>query len=77
MERLRPYFPKSGSRCRVYDRRVLSGVILINRNGLRWCNGKHVNATNPRDHSNADYDPPKTLYNRWKRWGYNGVFART
>ena len=22
------------------------------------------------------YGPPKTLYNRWKRWGDMGVFAR-
>ena len=23
-----------------------------------------------------EYGPPKTLYNRWKRWGDKGVFAR-
>lgn len=46
------------------DRRVLSGIIFINRNGLRWCDA-------PRE-----YGPPKTLYNRWKRWGDMGVFAR-
>ena len=22
------------------------------------------------------YGPPKTLYNRWKRWGDKGIFAR-
>jgi transposase len=43
---------------------VLSGIIFINRNGLRWCDA-------PRE-----YGPPKTLYNRWKRWGDMGVFAR-
>ena len=37
MHRLRPYFPKSRGRARVDDRRVLSGIIFINRNGLRWC----------------------------------------
>ena len=37
MDRLRPYFPKSRGRVRVDDRRVLSGIIFINRNGLRWC----------------------------------------
>ena len=26
-------------------------------------------------HAPADYDPPKTLYNRWKRWSRMGVFA--
>ncbi|MFQ3255481.1 MAG: transposase [Loktanella salsilacus] len=37
MRRLRPYFPKSHGVPRVDDRRVLSGIIFINRNGLRWC----------------------------------------
>ena len=64
MERLRPFFPKSHGKPRVDDRRVLSGIIFINRNGLRWCDA-------PRE-----YGPHKTLYNRWKRWGDMGVFAR-
>jgi transposase len=64
MERLRPYFPKSRGRARVDDRSVLSGIIFINRNGLRWCDAP------------AEYGPPKTLYNRWKRWSDMGVFAR-
>jgi len=49
---------------RVDDRRVLSGIIFFNRNGLRW-----------RD-APAEYGPHKTLYNRWKRWSDKGVFAR-
>lgn len=49
---------------RVDNRRVLSGIIFINRNGLRW-----------RD-APKEYGPAKTLYNRWKRWSDNGVFAR-
>jgi transposase len=64
MERLRPFFPKSRGKPRVDDRRVLSGIIFIQRNGLMW---KHA----PRE-----YGPPKTLYNRWKRWSRMGVFAR-
>ena len=64
MARLEPFFPKSHGRPRVDDRRVLSGIIFVNRNGLRW-----------RD-APAEYGPPKTLYNRWKRWGAMGVFAR-
>ncbi len=35
MERLRPFFPKSHGRSRVDDRRVLSGIVFVNRNGLR------------------------------------------
>jgi transposase len=64
MVRLQPYFPKSHGKPRVDDRRVLSGIIFINRNGLRWCDA-------PRE-----YGPPKTLYNRWVRWSRMGVFAR-
>jgi len=64
MARLEPYFLKSHGRPRVDDRRVLSGIIFVNRNGLRWRDGP------------KDYGPHKTLYNRWKRWGTMGVFAR-
>lgn len=64
MARLKPFFPLSHGVPRVDDRRVLSGIIFINRNGLRW-----------RD-APAAYGPPKTLYNRWVRWSRLGVFAR-
>ena len=73
MERLKPFFPKSHGKPRVDDPlpdsgllanrergRVLSGIIFINRNGLRWCDAP------------SEYGPPKTLYNRWKRWGNMG-----
>ncbi|GBR48059.1 hypothetical protein GRO01_10070 [Gluconobacter roseus NBRC 3990] len=36
MERLQPFFPKSHGKPRVDDRRVLSGIIFVNRNGMRW-----------------------------------------
>ena len=36
LARLEPFFPKSHGKPRVDDRRVLSGIIFINRNGLRW-----------------------------------------
>ena len=36
MARPEPYFPKSHGKPRVRDRHVLSGIIFINRNGLRW-----------------------------------------
>jgi transposase len=45
---LEPYFPKSYGRPRVDDRRVLSGFIFVNQNGLRW-----------RD-APKDYGPHKT-----------------
>ena len=64
MFRLQPYLPKSHGRPRVDDRRVLSGIIFVNRNGLRW-----------RD-APKEYGPAKTLYNRWKRWSDKGIFIR-
>ena len=64
MARLQPYFPKSHGKPRVDDRRVLSGIVFVNRNGLRWCDAP------------KDYGPHKTLYNRWKRWGERGVYLR-
>lgn len=56
LDRLQPFFPKSRGKPRVDDRRLLSGIIFIQRNGLMW------------KHALAAYGPPKTLYNRWKRW---------
>jgi transposase len=64
MARLRPFFPKSHGKPRVDDQRVLSGIIFVNRNGLRWCDAP------------KDYGPHKTLYNRWKRWGEKGIFLQ-
>ena len=64
MERLKPFLPKSHGKPRVDDRRVLSGIIFINRNGLRWCDAP------------KEYGPAKTLYNRWKRWSAMGIFIR-
>jgi len=63
VERLKPFFPKSRGKPRLDDRKVLSGIIFIQRNGLMW------------KHAPAAYGPPKTLYNRWKRWSRMGVFA--
>lgn len=63
MARLEPFFPKSLGKPRVDDCRVLSGIIFINRNGLRW-GGAPV-----------EYGPQKTLYGCWKRWSEKGIFA--
>lgn len=64
LTRLSPYFPKANGKPRVDDRRVLSGIIFIIRNCLRW-----------RDAPTA-YGPHKTLYSRWRRWSEKGIFAR-
>lgn len=62
--RLEPCFHTSHGKARVDDRRVLSRIIFINRNGLRWREA-------PRE-----YGPHKTLYNRWKRWSNKSIFAQ-
>jgi putative transposase len=64
LERISPYFPLSHGIARVDDRRVLSGIIFVIRNGLRW-----------RD-APKDYGPHKTIYNRFIRWSRLGVFNR-
>jgi transposase len=56
MERLRPFFPKPRGQVRVDDRRVLSGIIFVNRNGLRWCDAP------------AAYGLPMALDNGWLLW---------
>ena len=64
MRRIEPFFPRSHGMPRVDDRRVLSGILFVIRNGLRW-----------RDAPTA-YGPHKTIYNRFNRWSRLGVFNR-
>jgi putative transposase len=52
-ERIKPYFPLSHGVPRVDDRRVVSGIIHVIRNGLRWRDAPEV------------YGPHKTLFARW------------
>ncbi len=64
MERIRPFFPLAHGVPRVDDRRVLSGIVYVIRNGLQW-----------KDAPKA-YGPYKTLYNRFIRWSRLGIFDR-
>ena len=64
MEWIKPYFPLSHGVLRVDDRRVISGIIFVIRNGCRWRDA-------PRD-----YGPHKTIYNRFVRWSRLGVFNK-
>ena len=63
-DRIEPYFPLSHGVPRVDDLRVISGIIFVIKNGLRW-----------RD-APEEYGPHKTLYNRFIRWSRMGVFDR-
>ncbi len=64
MARISPFFPLSHGMPRVDDRRVISGIIFVTLNGLRW---REVPAS---------YGPHKTIYNRFFRWSEMGVFGR-
>ena len=62
--RIAPYFPLSHGIPRVDDRLIVSAIIFVIKNGLRW-----------RDAPRA-YGPHKTIYNRFIRWSRLGVFNR-
>ena len=64
MARISPHFPLSHGVARVDDRRVVSGIVYVIRNGLQWKDAP------------SGYGPHKTLYNRFIRWSRLGVFDR-
>jgi len=64
LARIEPYFPLSHGVPRVDDRKVVSGIIHVIRNGLRWRDAPEV------------YGPHKTLYNRFIRWSRMGIFDK-
>lgn len=63
--RVQPLLPnKPRGVPRVDDRRVISAIIHVIRNGLMWWDAPER------------YAPHKTLYNRFVRWSAIGVFNR-
>ncbi|WAJ28474.1 IS5 family transposase [Jeongeupella avenae] len=64
MARIAPHFPLAHGVPRVDDRRVVSGIVYVIRNGLQWKDAP------------PGYGPHKTLYNRFIRWSRLGVFNR-
>ena len=64
MRRIKPFFPLSHGVPRVDDRLIVSAIIFVIKNGLRWRDA-------PRT-----YGPHKTIYNRFIRWSRLGVFNR-
>ena len=64
MRRIERYFPLSHGISRVDDRRIVSAIVFVIKNGLRW-----------RD-APAGYGPHKTIYNRFIRWSRLGVFNK-
>lgn len=64
MRRIEPFFPLSHGIPRVDDRLIVSSIIFVIKNGLRWRDA-------PRS-----FGPHKTIYNRFIRWSRLGVFNR-
>jgi putative transposase len=49
---------------RVDDRRIVSAIVVVINNGLRW------------RYAPREYGPHKTIYNRFIRWSRLGVFNK-
>ena len=64
VERIEPFFLQAHEISRVDDRRVLSRIVCVIRNGLQW------------EDTPKAYGPNKTLYNRFIRWSRLSVFDR-
>ena len=64
MRRIAGFFPLSHGIARVDDRRIVSAIVFVIKNGLRW-----------RD-APKEYGPHKTVYNRFIRWSRLGVFNK-
>ena len=64
MALISPFFPLAHGVPRVDDRRVVSGIVYVIKNGLQWKDAP------------KGYGPHKTLYNRFIRWSRLGVFDR-
>jgi transposase len=64
MARIAPSFPLAHGVSRVDDRRLVSRIVYVIRNGLQWKDAP------------KEYGPHKTLYNRFMRWSRLGVFDR-
>ena len=64
MRRIEGHLPFSHGVARVDDRRIVSAIVFVIKNGLRW-----------RD-APERYGPHKTIYNRFVRWSRLGVFNK-
>lgn len=64
MTRISLHFPLAHGVPRVNDRRMVSGIIYVIRNGLQWIDAPRC------------YGPHKTPYSRFIRWSRLVVFDR-
>jgi putative transposase len=63
-EKIKRYFPYPNGVPRVDDLHVISGIIYVIKNGLRWSGAP------------VGYGPHKTLYNWFVRWSRRGLFNK-
>lgn len=73
MAQLQPLFPKSHGTPGVDDRRVLSGIVFVNRNGLRCCDapkdyGPHKAPRGPALSRHAPQCQINSLHRGQARW---------
>ena len=62
-ERIEPHLPTDVRGVeRKDDRRVISGIVHVLKSGCRWCDCP------------LEYDPPTTIYNRFVRWAFRGIW---
>ena len=64
MRRISPYFPKPHGIPRVDERKTISRIVFVIKNGARW---RDV----PKEHGHH-----KTIYNRFMRWSKLGIFKK-
>ena len=62
MDRIKPFFPRSHGVPRVDDRRVVSGIVYVIRNGLQWKDAPR--AYGPRVSVSAPVDPYRVVGGR-------------
>ena len=64
-QRMAPLLPTDvRGKERADDRRVISGILHVLKSGCRWCDCP------------PEYGPHTTIYNRFVRWAYRGVWER-
>jgi transposase len=62
-QRIEPYLPTDVRGVeRKDDRRIISGIIHVLKSGCRWSDCPEA------------YGPHKTIYNRFARWTYRGIW---
>lgn len=68
LARIVPHFPLSHGIPRVDDRRVISGIIYVIRNGLQWISRIHGNNQGPDCENHAIKRGTMFIPEQWHGW---------